>query len=267
MNQSRARTATCASAPGSSKRWVAPGITRSSEPLGRCSRARRLRSSTTSSAPPTMQERRGAHGLEPRHREVGPPSARDDRLHVACALAGSPQRRGSARAGAEGAERKSGGLRLTAEPGGRAGKPSGEERDVEHVAPVKRLVDREQVEEQRSQPRFVQDRRDEPVTGARPPGAAAVRERDDPRNSIREHEAARQDRVVDLDRHLAFRDGNGVLCEARSGPGAHHASLPLLAGSRMAVIAASVRHGRRAADFRGSATSRTHIGVRHDANA
>ncbi len=71
------------------------------------------------------------------------------------------------------------------QPAGGVGQASGEQRGVEDVRPVERLLLGEQVEQQGGQTRPVQRARDEPVARTVPAAAAAVGEHHDPRRPLR----------------------------------------------------------------------------------
>src|SRR5260370_12236 len=124
MNQSRASPAAVSRVPGSSNRWLAPGTTARWFSQRSSVWALRLRSSTTSSRPPTISSvgavtaasrGRARSGRPPRDTTAAMPAPGSAAAHSAAAAPGAAAGRRAPRAGGGPGDRRRG------EPGGRPG--------------------------------------------------------------------------------------------------------------------------------------------------
>ena len=147
-NQFPASSTTASSAPGSSNRCVAPGTMASCFSQRSSASAARLKPSTAISSPPTISSVGAVTAVSAARRDRAARRAtrslRPGRSRCRC----RDERRCSAGAGAEIADRQAGRFRILVDPGGRHLQSVGEESDVEDVAAVALLSVRQQIEQQ-----------------------------------------------------------------------------------------------------------------------
>ena len=178
-NQAAASSATRSSAPGSSKRWVASGMTsirwRTAEPGGRLL----VQGQDGAVGAADDQQRRRGDALEALPRHVGAAAAGDYRADAAAQRGGGAERGGGARGGAE-VGRSGVSRSRDAAPAQRVAATS---RSLSSsmsktLARSHLLLDGEQVEQQGREAAFVESGGDLTVARAEPAGAAAVSEDD-----------------------------------------------------------------------------------------
>ena len=210
VNQVTVSRATSRSAPDSSNKWLAPGITDSDRGASIRDAACSLRCSTSRSFSPDDEQRGGGDAREPAIREIGPAAARHHGGDEGRLLGGGDQRRRRSRARAEVSERRGPGKRLLGGPPRRGEQAACEQGHVEARPGVGCLLFGEQIEQQRRDPRPLQRPRDLQVTGARAARAAAVREDHQPARAIGDREDGREIDVVDVEDQLLGADGSGL---------------------------------------------------------
>jgi hypothetical protein len=120
------------------------------------------------------QQSRSFDGRQCSPGEVGTAATRNDRRDPSLMCRLGDKRRRGASAGAEIADRQIAGLGILSDPGGRHQQASREQLNIENIAAVARLLDGQQVEQQRGKSIVTQRLCDEVVTRAEPAAAAAV---------------------------------------------------------------------------------------------
>src|SRR5918992_3889087 len=141
-------------------------------------------------------------------REVGSPTARDDRADLPRVFGRSDQRSSGARAGAEVADPKVSCLGVIYQPLCGAGESLGEEPDVEtevagaEVRPL--FVRGEEVDQERREARFLERPRDEAVSGAVAARARAVGEEHNPSCVFGRAQISFEHDLTGRDPHRAF---------------------------------------------------------------
>ena len=167
---------TASNAPGSGKRWLAPGtISRAFGPRS-LANACSFSSITPKSAPPTISRVGMQNLVQHVAGEIGTPAAGDDRIDALIEPGGRSERRGRAGARAEKPERKPRKRWFVVDEADRIDEPLGQQIDVEHIRATGFLLRGEKVEQKRADAPIVQRVSDRAIAGAEAAGAAAMGE-------------------------------------------------------------------------------------------
>ena len=130
------------------------------------------------------QQGRSFYGRERLPGEVGTTAARNDRRDRSLMRRFGNERCCRASTGTEIPDRQTVSLCILSDPGGRHQQASGEELDIENIAPIMRFFDGQQVEEQCGKAIVTQRVCNEVVARAEAAAAAAVCEQHDPSGSM-----------------------------------------------------------------------------------